>query len=306
MSGTSLDGIDAALVSFNDANPSKTPHLIHAENLPFSPELRTCIAELCNTDPHLISRVCELDIELGELFAHSVKSLLLGAAVKNHQICAIGSHGQTILHHTDTAKKKFSLQVGDPNTIALHTGITTIADFRRMDIAAHGQGAPLVPAFHEQFLKSSTENRVILNIGGMANVTVLAQEIETAGFDTGPGNVLMDVWTEKNTGMPFDKNGAWGAIGQLDHTLLSNLLSHPYFSAPPPKSTGRETFNLSWLMEKIQANAGINTPPETIQRTLTEFTARSITDSIQNLGIRVDRVLLCGGGCHNLDRKSVV
>lgn len=293
MSGTSLDAIDAALIDFS---ANQTPKLIHAYNHSISDAVRSEIELMCQPGIDEINRMGSLDRRVGEVFAEAVLILLQQANVQATQICAIGSHGQTVRHHPDISTP-FTVQIGDPNTIAFRTNITTIADFRRMDMAAGGQGAPLVPAFHDAVLRDANENRVIVNIGGMANITVLAKNIPVTGFDTGPGNILMDSWIQKIRQLPYDENGSWAASGECNIALLDQLLSHPYIQAPAPKSTGRETFHLAWLESVLTAFTEISNAD--IQRTLLEFTAQSIALAIKNLPVKIDRVLLCGGGSHN-------
>lgn len=293
MSGTSLDAIDVALVSFSDP---QAPQLIHARNWNIPSALRVQIENLCQPSGDEINRMGELDIQIGELFAEAVLSALQETGISAVQVRAIGSHGQTIRHHP-FRNSPFTLQIGDPNTIAFRTGITTVADFRRMDIAAGGQGAPLVPAFHDAVLRNEKENRVIVNIGGMANITVLARDFPVSGFDTGPGNVLMDAWIQKHLQQTHDAEGRWARSGQCHATLLNKLLSHPYFSLPAPKSTGREMFHLAWLESQLLEMGELKA--EDVQRTLLELTARSICDAIVQLPAAIDRVLLCGGGSHN-------
>lgn len=293
MSGTSLDAIDAALVAFS---AGQIPQLIQAKNLAISDALRANISRLCQPNTNEINQMGELDVELGGLFADAALAVLQDTNISPKQIRAIGSHGQTIRHHPFRASP-FTIQIGDPNTIAFRTGITTVADFRRMDIAAGGQGAPLVPAFHDAVLRCENENRVIVNIGGMANLTVLARDLPVSGFDTGPGNVLMDAWIQKNRQLTHDDAGRWARSGQCNELLLQKLLAHPYFSLPAPKSTGRETFHLAWLESQLSEMDAIKT--EDVQRTLLEFTARSISLAIDTVPASIDRVLLCGGGSHN-------
>lgn len=294
MSGTSLDAIDVALVNFSN---SQAPQLMLARNWSIPSVLRVQIENLCQPSGDEINRMGELDVQIGELFAEAVLSALQETGISAAQVRAIGSHGQTIRHHPFRSSP-FTLQIGDPNTIAFRTGITTVADFRRMDIAAGGQGAPLVPAFHDAVLRSEKENRAIVNIGGMANITVLAKNFPVSGFDTGPGNVLMDAWIQKHLQQTHDAEGRWARSGQGHETLLNKLLSHPYFSLPAPKSTGREMFHLAWLESQLLDMGEIKT--EDVQRTLLELTARSIALAIeQQPAAAIDRVLLCGGGSHN-------
>jgi anhydro-N-acetylmuramic acid kinase len=293
MSGTSLDAIDAALVCLTRDQP---PKLIHALNHTIPDAIRTSIEQLCHPGHDEINRLGKLDIQLGRLFADAALALLDACDTKPHNICAIGSHGQTIRHHPER-EYPFTLQIGDPNTIAFHTGITTVADFRRMDMAAGGQGAPLVPAFHEAVLCDATETRAIINIGGMANVTVLDNQTPTYGFDTGPGNILMDGWIQQQLQQSFDAGGDWARTGSVDTSLLDQLLSHPYILLAPPKSTGRESFHPAWLAAELGEFHHL--VPCNVQRTLLEFTAQSIAKSVDAAVPHVDRALLCGGGSHN-------
>lgn len=293
MSGTSIDGIDAALIDFSIEH---RPRLVYALSHPIPAAVRAEIAQLCQPGHDEINRLGSLDRRMGVLFAEAATSLLSHAQISADQVRAIGSHGQTIRHHPSQSVS-FTMQIGDPNTIAFRSGITTVADFRRMDIAAGGQGAPLVPAFHDAVLRHPLENRVVVNIGGMANVSVLAQGIPVSGFDTGPGNILMDEWIQNKHQQPYDKDGQWAATGRYDAELLDLLLSHMYFQLPPPKSTGREMFHIKWLETILES-----LPPlkdEDVQRTLLEFTALSIAQAIEGLSIPIESILLCGGGVHN-------
>jgi anhydro-N-acetylmuramic acid kinase len=298
MSGTSLDAIDAALVSFSDQN---LPSLIHAINYPIPDALRQSIEQLTQPGHNEINQLGELDIQLGGLFADAANLLLASSNQAAANILAIGSHGQTV-RHMPLGQNAFTLQAGDPNTIAFRTGITTVADFRRMDVAAGGQGAPLVPAFHDAILRAPDENRVIVNIGGMANITILAKDQPVQGFDTGPGNVLLNSWIQQHQRVAYDYAGAWAASGKCHESLLSALLLHPFIKSHAPKSTGREDFNPGWLASVLAAQEEMKA--EDIQRTLTEFTARSIADAIASLTVNIDRVLLCGGGSHNTLLRS--
>lgn len=297
MSGTSLDGIDAVLVAFPAPPSLQKPVLIASHSTVFPIDVKKRILSLCQPDTDEVNRMAELDVELGELFADAIMGMLHKSGHSANEITAIGCHGQTIRHHSIASNRRFSLQIGDPNTIAFQTGITTVADFRRMDIAALGQGAPLVPAFHDAILRHPNENRVIVNIGGMANLTLLARDEPVIGFDTGPGNVLMDAWIDKHLNQPWDENGDWAGRGQLIPSLLEVWLQNPFFLQAAPKSTGRETFNLDWVQRELGKHDSHN--PADIQRTLLELTARTITDSIQQLPTTISRILLCGGGSHN-------
>jgi anhydro-N-acetylmuramic acid kinase len=294
MSGTSLDGIDASLIDFEN---HKT-QLIAFDYLPFSSDIRNAIQRL-NEPETLISLkdYGALDTRLGHLFAEAVNSLLAKAQVPASSVLAIGSHGQTIYHAPDI-QFPFSLQIGDPNIIAEKTGITTVADFRRRDIAVNGQGAPLVPAFHKAVFNHPTEHRCIVNIGGIANITVLPayQSSKVTGFDTGPGNTLMDLWINQHRNLAYDKNGDWARTGKINYDLVKYLKQDAYFSALPPKSTGKEYFSLSWLNQKIKS---ANYKAEDIQSSLCFLTAITICEAIQKYAPLTERVLICGGGIHN-------
>lgn len=295
MSGTSIDGIDAALVDLSN----DVPVLLTAHTHPWPAQLHDRILETV-TDPQSVSlqNAGALDAELGEQFADAALDLIANAGLKTRQITAIGSHGQTLFHAPE-GHPAFSMQAGDANRIAERTGITTVADFRRRDIAAGGQGAPLVPAFHQAVFHDPSTPRAILNIGGMANLTLLPVDNKAiTGFDTGPGNVLLDAWYRKHHRDNYDQSGAWARSGDLDESLLERLMEHPYFSQPPPKSTGREQFCLRWLEELLQEEHH-TLPDVDVQRTLTEMTARSITGSLEQFGQPVTQVLVCGGGVHN-------
>lgn len=295
MSGTSLDGIDAVHVMIDDTSIT---HLA-ARTAPIPPELRQQTLELiASAHTANLDRLGMLDKQLGELFAQTALELLATTGKTPDTIHAIGSHGQTLWHRPDVTHP-FTLQIGDPNRIAEITGITTVADFRRRDMAAGGQGAPLVPAFHRICLHSANEDRVVLNLGGMANISLLPSDTEsdTVGFDTGPGNVLLDLHAHRHLGHPYDRDGQWGASGSVAPNLLAQMLADPYFAAPPPKSTGREYFNEVWLKKHLSSHAEL--APADIQATLTELTARSVVDAVRTHGARCDRMLVCGGGVHN-------
>lgn len=292
MSGTSVDSIDAVLVEFTGESPA----LKHAINFPLDEALRASIIDLCSPGHHEIDRMGATDRELGHALAKASHALLKEAGISASQINAIGSHGQTIRHRPALGTNSFTLQIGDPNTIAQATGICTVADFRRRDMAAGGQGAPLAPAFHHAVFRSDSCNRAIVNIGGISNVTALTRTTATFGFDTGPGNVLLDAWIQRQRGQSFDRDGAWAASGQVIPELLEKLMAHSFFELPPPKSTGREDFNLSWLQDMI----GDSTfSPENIQATLLDFTAHSISKSIDGMLEEIDEVYICGGGAYN-------
>jgi anhydro-N-acetylmuramic acid kinase len=294
MSGTSLDGIDAALVAFNEGEIE----LIEFVCLPFSATLKKKIHSISQADTLIsLKDYGMLDTELGYLFADAVKQLLIKAKTPAKLITAIGSHGQTV-YHAPELPRPFSLQIGDPNIITELTGINTVADFRRRDIAANGQGAPLVPAFHQAAFSHPSEHRCIVNIGGIANITVLpkSEAAETIGFDTGPGNTLMDQWVKIHLDHDYDQAGNWAKSGKIHNALLKALKADPYFEAPPPKSTGKEYFSLSWLQKKV---ACYDCKSEDVQATLCWLTANTICEAIAEYAPQTERILVCGGGVHN-------
>lgn len=286
MSGTSLDAIDAALINFNNGI-----QLVETLELDIPDAIRYEILALNSPCANELTRSLILDKKIAQLFSKAVKQLLEKSTYSAHQITAIGSHGQTLRHAPD-GEWGYSLQIGDPNTIAEKTNITVVADFRSRDIAAGGQGAPLVPAFHQAVFSSYKENRAIINIGGMANISLLLKDGSNCGFDTGPGNVLMNSWCQEHTGYQYDKAGAWGATGQINVLLLEKMLEEPFFKKTPPKSTGRELFDAHWL---TQFNMKEISAPD-IQATLLELTARSICDAIPKT---IDALYICGGGALN-------
>ncbi len=291
MSGTSADAIDAALVDFS----SSFPKLLATLNLSLPVVLRQQIHHLAVSAEDEINQMGQLDTQLGELFAQAVRELLLIAGVGSNEVAAIGSHGQTI-RHCPSLRFPFTYQIGDPNIIAAQTGIITVADFRRKDIALGGQGAPLTPAFHAQFYRDTTQDRVVLNLGGIANITYLpAGSEQMVGFDTGPANVLLDAWCQQHHGRAYDMNGDWARSGCVDRELLTNLLADSYFAKPYPKSTGTEHFNLAWL-EQFSVQTLL---PVDIQATLLELTAVSVAVTIKQLTPQA-QVLLSGGGANNI------
>lgn len=292
MSGTSMDGVDAVLVDFS----GKQPQLIctHTEAIPSN--LLKGLQRLCLPDNDEINLLGHLDRNVGKLFALAVNNLLSKSNITKSEIIAIGSHGQTV-RHMPNLDVGFTLQIGDPNTIAVETGIDVIADFRRKDIALGGQGAPLVPAFHQQTFAEIGKKRIILNIGGIANVTYLPGNSEhVLGFDTGPGNTLIDTWIQQVKNEPFDKDGQWAASGKTDPNLLAQLLSHPYFAFAYPKSTGRELFNQAWLEQQLSQFNQLN--EEDIQSTLLDLTCHSIARDILKLA-NEGELFVCGGGAFN-------
>lgn len=298
MSGTSLDSIDAALVQLNNG----TCNLIESIEHEIPPKLRQQLIDLCQPGANEIDLMGEADRQMGEEFSTAVSLLLDKSGKKANDIVAIGSHGQTIRHRPSN-QHPFTLQIGDPNIIVYNTNITTVADFRRRDMAAGGQGAPLAPAFHRAMFSSTSYNRAIINIGGISNITYLGRSGDYVGYDTGPGNTLLDAWINENLQQKYDRNGQWARSGQAISGLLEELLKHPYFSKDSPKSTGREDFNISWLqsilMDPTLTNENYN--PSDVQSTLLELTARSIVHEIDKLPTNIDEVYICGGGAYNTE-----
>ncbi|MDM8561631.1 anhydro-N-acetylmuramic acid kinase [Candidatus Parabeggiatoa sp. HSG14] len=293
MSGTSVDAIDAVLVEFTVAHNRVIA--THSHTWPFQLRESLLVLSQQKREQSTLHEIATLDIQTAELFAEATLALLEKAQILPKQICAIGSPGQTLYHHPE-GTIPYTWQIGDPNVIAQITGIPTIADFRRRDVAAGGQGAPLAPAFHNFLLRSSQENRVVLNIGGIANITVLpANENQPViGFDTGPGNALLDAYVSQQKHQRMDKSGIFAATGKMQPSLLESMLADPYFSRPAPKSTGRDYFNLDWLTHLL---SHLSLPPEDIQATLNQLTITSIAQA--TLPYKPQRLLVCGGGVHN-------
>ncbi|MCL1141929.1 anhydro-N-acetylmuramic acid kinase [Shewanella gaetbuli] len=292
MSGTSMDGVDAVLVDF----ASGYPKFIGAYTQSIPTHLLKGLQQLCQPDRDEINRMGQLDRSVGLLFAQAVNQLLTQENISPNDVIAIGSHGQTV-RHMPNLDMGFTLQIGDANTIAVETGIDVIADFRRKDIALGGQGAPLVPAFHQQIFTQAETNRVILNIGGIANITYLpANANEVLGFDTGPGNNLIDAFIQQVQQKPYDKDGEWADSGTSHPALLAHMLSHSYFSQPYPKSTGRELFNLTWLERQLAEFNHIKDAD--IQSTLLDLTCHTIANDVNSLS-KTGEIYVCGGGALN-------
>jgi anhydro-N-acetylmuramic acid kinase len=289
MSGTSLDGVDAALVDLRGR-----PFLMGTDFVPYPTSLKVTLLTLHETSSDELHRAALAGIQLSRLYAKAVDRLLEKHDVPARFVRAIGCHGQTVRHRPGSG---YSLQLGNPAWLAERTGISVVADFRSRDIAAGGQGAPLVPAFHAAVFRDSHHHRVIVNLGGIANLTDLPRRGPVTGFDTGPGNVLLDAWTRERLGRDFDRGGALAARGQPVASLLKNLLADPYFRRSPPKSTGRDRFNLDWLR---RFGVGRN-KPEDVQATLAELTARSVAKAIAKFCPGAEEVYLCGGGVRNSD-----
>ncbi|MFN3714627.1 MAG: anhydro-N-acetylmuramic acid kinase [Alcanivoracaceae bacterium] len=283
MSGTSLDAVDAVLLRCGTR-----PELVATHSHPIPPLLREQVLALCLPGDNEIDRLGSTHLSLGELFADATLSLLEKASIAATDVLAIGCHGQTVRHRPEAG---FTMQIGSADVLACRTGIAVVTDFRNRDMVLGGQGAPLVPLFHRA-LWGEAGRMAVLNIGGMANITLLVDGEITAGFDTGPGNVLMDGWIQRHQTIPYDADGLWAASGAIQPALLARLLSDPYFALPAPKSTGRERFHLNWLEDQLGAESGAD-----VQATLLALTSRSIVDALMPLA--PDRVLVCGGGAHN-------
>jgi anhydro-N-acetylmuramic acid kinase len=291
MSGTSMDAIDASLVDFG----SKPLRILASSATPFDAQLKTRIATLLESADHVaLDELGQVDVALAQAFAGAANELLRGAGIGADAVSAIGSHGQTLRHRPDLSLP-FTWQIGDPNTLAEMTGITVVADFRRRDVAAGGQGAPLLPVFHDHVFRDDAEDRVIVNIGGIANVTILSRDSTVTGFDTGPGNRLLDAWIAQHRGLDYDDDGRWAATGECDSTLLRQLLDEPFLNLRPPKSTGRELFNLPWLQTQLGLFAR---RPQDVQATLLEFTAASIAAAVRRYAPGA-ALYVCGGGARN-------
>jgi anhydro-N-acetylmuramic acid kinase len=292
ISGTSLDAIDAALVDF-DVAPLR---ILATSATPFEPHLKRRISALIDqADRVALDEIGQIDVELGRAFARAALALMESARISADRVAAIGSHGQTLRHRPDLGAP-FTWQIGDPNVIAEMTGVSVVADFRRRDVAAGGQGAPLLPVFHDQVFRSEDEERVIANLGGIANITILTRDSSVTGFDTGPANRLLDAWIAQHLGKDFDAEGAWAASGRIDDTLLRELLDEPYLRLPPPKSTGRELFNLPWLENKLGL---FSRSPHDVQATLQQFTACTLAAAVRQYAPGA-ALYICGGGAHNL------
>ncbi len=293
MSGTSADGIDAALVQFPQDGGCR---FLHGHTHPWDPATREMLIALGQgAEPSSMDALGQLDATVGITFAAAANQLLEDAGVQRAQVQAIGSHGQTI-RHRPLSNPAFTWQIGDANRIAELTGITTVADFRRRDVAAGGHGAPLMPAFHLAMLGSADEDRAVLNLGGIANLSLIARDGSIRGFDTGPANALLDGWCQRHLGHPYDADGAFAASGRVDEALLARLLAEPWFALPPPKSTGREQFHLDWVAAQLPADA---LAPADVQATLLELTAATVADALLTQLPGARRLLVCGGGVRN-------
>ncbi|RYX92827.1 MAG: anhydro-N-acetylmuramic acid kinase [Comamonadaceae bacterium] len=305
MSGTSLDGADGVLVDFSGDGPQ----VVAAASQPFDDVFRAELLALNSPTHNELHRAALAGNQVAAVYARVVKGLLDKAAtlgIGNKDIRAIGAHGQTVRHQpqrisAEPAGVGYTLQLNNPSLLAELTGIDVVADFRSRDVAAGGQGAPLVPAFHQGVFGRADAAVAVLNLGGISNVSILpatASGAPVLGFDCGPGNALMDAWCQRHTGKPFDQAGAWAASGHLVPELLASLLDEPYFSQPPPKSTGRDLFSLAWLFQKVEPFA--DAKPEDIQHTLAEFTVQSCAMAVDRHAAGSRELIVCGGGAFNV------
>jgi len=293
MSGTSLDGVDVVIADFADF----PPRLLYCATSPYGAPLQTRLRRLCRAQTTSLDELYSLDAELGEVYAQVVNNALQQAGIASDQVIAIGCHGQTIRHSPDS-QIPYTAQIGDPNRIAARSGITTVADFRRKDIAMGGQAAPLAPAFHRFLFRSREEDRAVINIGGIANITYLPADLDQSilGFDTGPGNTLLDFWIQRHHGKAYDDGGDWARKGTIDVGMLDQMIANEaYFYQPAPKSTGTEYFNPDWLAAFIDDSADA----VSIQATLVELTALTIATAIRALPALPASCYLCGGGARN-------
>ena len=291
MSGTSLDGVDVVLAAIDENSVAQLASLA----FPIPIDLKEAVLSVCQGQQLTLSQFGQLDTRLGRLFADAVLALMKQENLRPEDIVAIGCHGQTVWHEP-TGDAPHTLQIGDNNIIAARTGVTVVGDFRRRDMALGGQGAPLVPAFHHALLSHPDERRMILNIGGIANLSLLIPGQSVRGFDTGPGNMLMDAWIWRNLKKPYDKDAAWASEGKVLLPLLQEMLCDPYFAAPAPKSTGREYFNYGWIERVLGQFPALR--PQDVQATLAELTATTISEQVLLSG-GCDRLLVCGGGSRN-------
>lgn len=293
ISGTSVDGVDGVLAEFGD----RECHIVHARTFAYPPRIAERLKTLIESPSSALAELGALDVAVGRYFADCALALAREAGIEPAAIAAIGHHGQTVFHEPD-GPEPFSMQLGDPSSVAAITGVDTVADFRALDVAVGGQGAPLVPAFHDWLFRSKSQPRVLINLGGIANLTLLTPGTDTIGFDTGPASTLLDAWIQRCLDSPYDEGGQWARSGRPDRTLLERMLQDPYFDREPPKSTGRERFNASWL---DRALADLEKPPAEadIQATLVELTAMTIVAGIERTAPPDAELIVCGGGAHN-------
>lgn len=298
MSGTSTDGVDGVLADFQCP---RAPRTLASVSLPMPADLRDELLALNASGEDELVRSCLAGNALARLYAQATQALLEQAAISGKDVRAIGAHGQTVRHNPLAG---YSIQINSPALLAELTGIDVIADFRARDVAAGGQGAPLVPAFHEAVF-ADAKVRVVLNLGGIANITLLDPAREVRGFDTGPANVLLDLWVQARLGLTYDDDGLWAATGLVDAALLEFLLaSEPWFVVPPPKSTGRDLFNWAWLSQRLESVQAQGLSAQDIQATLQALTAATVANAISQFSPNAQEVLVCGGGALNSSLMS--
>lgn len=292
MSGTSLDGVDGVLTDFNQIH--------HAAYIPFPEDLQEVLMRLQTASENELHHEALAANQIAQLYAACVHALLDKAQLEKNQITAIGAHGQTIRHRPELG---YTRQINNPALLAELTGIDVVADFRSRDIAAGGQGAPLVPAFHQAVFSIQDKTRVIANIGGISNITILRADGTVLGFDTGPGNMLMDAWIKEHQALTYDAEGKWAASGNVDATLLTRFMDEPFLKLAPPKSTGRDLFNRAWLATQL-THHDVNAVD--VQATLTAFTAHSLCDAIRRYAPDAAEIVVCGGGAKNTHLMGLI
>lgn len=288
MSGTSLDGADAVVADFSGTSP----RTLAFASVVFPDVLRAELLALNTPGDNEIARAALAANQLAAVYANATKAVLTQAGIAVHDVAAIGCHGQTIRHRPDLA---YTVQLNNPALLAELAGCSVVADFRSRDVAAGGQGAPLAPLFHDGVFRSADETRIVCNIGGIANLTILAPGLPVRGFDCGPGNCLMDAWIQQHLGTPYDSNGEWSRTGNVNTPLLARMLAMPWLASPPPKSTGRDDFNAAWLAAQL---AGNETPAD-VQASLLAFTATTIAHHVEKHAADASRLIVCGGGAQN-------
>ena len=294
MSGTSLDGVDGVLVDFSTTYPQVLAH----QALPFTPTLKQELLTLNTPSDNELHRAALAANSLVEVYAQTVQALLTSTQTGLADVCAIGAHGQTVRHQPGAFDGTgYTLQLNNPALLAERTGIDVVADFRSRDVAAGGQGAPLVPVFHQGIFGQTESSIGVLNIGGIANLSILHANGDVLGFDCGPGNALLDHWCQQHTGNAFDNNGNWGASGSLIEPLLQTMLNESFLHQAPPKSTGRDLFHPTWLTQQLKGFA--NTNAADVQATLTELTARACVNDVQRHAPNIKELIVCGGGALN-------
>ncbi len=301
MSGTSLDGVDVVLAGFNVVDgglPKPLPSVLAHVYRPYPTALRDAVLAVCHGQPLTLPELGRLDLAIARVYVDAIRAAIEQLPASASSVKAVGVHGQTV-YHQPLGEDRFTMQIGDPNHIAVHVGIPVVADFRRRDMALGGQGAPLAPGFHDHCFRHPTIARIVCNCGGIANITVLKPGAATYGYDTGPANVLMDAWCALKTGNSFDRDGQWARGGQVVAPLLAAMLEEPYLRLPSPKSTGRELFHLPWLDSQLARSGSSSAADQDVMRTLLEFSARTVADAVADAMTRGGELYVCGGGALN-------